>query len=75
MPRPCKLRRVKFNPQAMSFRPGWADRIANVRRAILSRDELEAIRLADFEGLYQGRCGRENENIPANLREHRLFRA
>ena len=52
MPRPCKLRRVSCNSQAMNFRPGSIqDNV--IEPVILSRDELEAIRLADFEGLYQ----------------------
>ena len=52
MPRPCKLRRVKCNPQAMSFKP-CGTKISAVETVALNLDELEAIRLADFEGLYQ----------------------
>lgn len=52
MPRPCKMRRVSCNPQAMSFKPGGISD-PEIETVILSRDELEAIRLADFEGLYQ----------------------
>lgn len=52
MPRPCKTRRVVCGPQIMSFKPCGLprDQLETIR---LSVDELEAIRLADFEGLYQ----------------------
>jgi uncharacterized protein len=52
MPRPCKLRRVICNPQAISFRPSAISK-PGLETIALTRDELEAIRLADFEGLYQ----------------------
>jgi predicted DNA-binding protein (UPF0251 family) len=52
MPRPCKLRRVTCNPQAISFRPGGIPK-SDLETISLTRDELEAIRLADFKGLYQ----------------------
>jgi len=52
MSRPCKLRRVNCNPQAMNFKP------CGIRNGLaapvsITLDELEAIRLADYEGLYQ----------------------
>jgi uncharacterized protein len=52
MSRPCKLRRVICNPQATSFRPSVNSK-TEPETVSLTRDELEAIRLADFEGLYQ----------------------
>ncbi len=52
MSRPCKLRRVNCNPQAMSFKPCGGGRRA-IETVTLSLDELEALRLADYEGLYQ----------------------
>ena len=52
MPRPCKLRRVLCNPQAISFRPSAISK-PGIETITLTRDELESIRLADFEGLYQ----------------------
>ena len=52
MPRPCKVRRVNCNPQAMSFKPcGIQKKI--VETVSLNLDELEAMRLADYDGLYQ----------------------
>jgi predicted DNA-binding protein (UPF0251 family) len=52
MPRPCKVRRVNCNPQAMSFKPCGIQK-NSVATVSLNLDELEAIRLADYDGLYQ----------------------
>jgi uncharacterized protein len=52
MPRPCKLRRVNCNPTAMNFKPCGVRNQAG-EKVSLSLDELEAIRLADYDGLYQ----------------------
>jgi uncharacterized protein len=52
MSRPCKLRRVNCNPLAMSFKP-CGGRSTSGEKVSLTLDEFEAIRLADFEGLYQ----------------------
>lgn len=52
MPRPCKLRRVSCNAQVASFRPAGIPK-GELKSVSLSLDEFEAIRLADFEGLYQ----------------------
>jgi uncharacterized protein len=58
MPRPCKLRRVSCSPQALSFRPSVLSK-ADAGTISLSRDELEALRLADLEGLYQEQAARK----------------
>jgi uncharacterized protein len=52
MPRPCKLRSVACNPSVKGFKPcgAFAQRGDKVSLTI---DELEAIRLADYDGLYQ----------------------
>ena len=52
MARPCKARKVICHPRTVSFKP---DRFGPGRRETiaLTKDEFEAIRLADFEGLYQ----------------------
>jgi predicted DNA-binding protein (UPF0251 family)/predicted Fe-Mo cluster-binding NifX family protein len=52
MPRPCKCRRVCFNPQANYFKPGGIP-VAELEEVVLTIDEFEALRLADLEGLYQ----------------------
>lgn len=51
MPRPHKCRRILAEPSARSFKPqGIPTR--SLARVDLRLDELEAIRLADLEGLY-----------------------
>lgn len=52
MPRPCKLRKIGCNPQVISFRP-CGEPAETIENIALTLDELEAIRLADYEGLYQ----------------------
>jgi len=52
MPRPCRCRRIRCSPDTSYFKPRGipVDDLEEVR---LTLDELEAIRLADFEELYQ----------------------
>jgi len=52
MARPCKCRRVKCRPDALYFKPR-AVPLSMLEEVVLAIDELEAIRLADLEGLYQ----------------------
>jgi uncharacterized protein len=52
MPRPCKLRSVACNPSVRGFKPCGAA-AQRGEKVSLSIDELEAIRLADYDGLYQ----------------------
>jgi predicted DNA-binding protein (UPF0251 family) len=52
MPRPCKLRWVGFDPEATRFKPCGMP-LRDLETVTLTLDELEAIRLADVEGLYQ----------------------
>ncbi len=52
MPRPCKLRRVLCYLRTESFIPSGLPQ-GELESVSLSLDELEAIRLADLDGLYQ----------------------
>jgi uncharacterized protein len=52
MTRPCKCRRVRCRPDALYFKPR-AVPLSMLEEVVLAIDELEAIRLADLEGLYQ----------------------
>lgn len=52
MPRPCCCRRVACQPPWRLFRPAGARAHAS-GEIVLTLDELEAMRLADREGLYQ----------------------
>jgi len=52
MPRPCRCRKIRCNPDTNYFKPRGIplDMLEEVNLAL---DELEAVRLADLEGLYQ----------------------
>ena len=52
MSRPCRCRRIRCKPDINYFKPRGipADMLEEVN---LTLDELEAVRLADFDGLYQ----------------------
>jgi predicted DNA-binding protein (UPF0251 family)/predicted Fe-Mo cluster-binding NifX family protein len=52
MPRPCKCRRVRCEPQANFFKPRGIP-FSQLEEVVLTLDECEAVRLADLEGLYQ----------------------
>ena len=52
MPRPCRCRRIRCNPGANYFKPRGIP-LDSLEQVNLTLDELEAIRLADLEGLYQ----------------------
>ncbi|MDQ7834588.1 MAG: DUF134 domain-containing protein [Humidesulfovibrio sp.] len=60
MPRPKCCRKVSGQPACKLFKPMGVP-ASSVEEAVLSLDEYEAIRLADYEGLYQeeaaGRMG------------------
>lgn len=52
MSRPCRCRRIRCSPDQNYFKPRGIpmDMLEEVNLAL---DELEAVRLADWEGLYQ----------------------
>ncbi len=52
MPRPKRCRRVAGPPGCLVFKPAGVP-ASNLTEVVLELDELEALRLADFEGLYQ----------------------
>ncbi|MDD3804414.1 MAG: DUF134 domain-containing protein [bacterium] len=52
MPRPKKFRFISYAPAATYFKPSGVPRRI-LEEVNLEPDELEAVRLADFEGLYQ----------------------
>jgi len=51
MPRPKKYRCIKCRPDTTYFKPRGIPLI-ELEEVSMSMDELEAIRLADYEGLY-----------------------
>ncbi|MCX5698042.1 MAG: DUF134 domain-containing protein [Candidatus Omnitrophica bacterium] len=52
MSRPCRCRRIRCNPDANYFKPRGIP-LDELEEVNLALDELEAVRLADWEGLYQ----------------------
>jgi uncharacterized protein len=58
MTRPCMCRRVRCSPDVRHFKPKGIPLHA-LEEVILGLDELEALRLADYEGLYQEDAAKE----------------
>ena len=52
MSRPVQPRKIGFVPRAAFFKPAGVPR-AELEETALTLDELEAVRLADLNGLYQ----------------------
>lgn len=52
MPRPCCQRRIGCRPDTTYFKPAGVP-LCELAEVMLTLDELEALRLADFQGLYQ----------------------
>jgi predicted DNA-binding protein (UPF0251 family) len=52
MPRPCCLRHIGCRPPAGCFKPAGVPACA-LEQVTLTLDEVEALRLADWKGLYQ----------------------
>lgn len=52
MTRPCKCRHVAAEPRSRQFKPCGVP-FHKLQQISLTLDELEAVRLADLEGLYQ----------------------
>ena len=52
MARPCCLRKIGFLPGVRYFKPAGI-RMRSLEEVTLHLDEIEALRLADLEGLYQ----------------------
>ncbi len=58
MPRPRRCRRIQFEPNVTHFRPVGVD-LRNLDEWILTRDELESMRLVDHEGIEQNEAGKK----------------
>ncbi len=61
MPRPIKARYVRCNPEANYFKPRGIP-VVDLEEVVLLKDELEAIRLADLDELYQQEAA-DNMNV------------
>ena len=72
MPRPFKCRRVCCDPTADYFKPRGIP-VSELQQVCLALDELEAIRLADIDGMYQEEGGKNDEDIKTDVRQyHRI---
>jgi uncharacterized protein len=60
MSRPKKDRCIRCNPNALYFKPR-AIPLIHLQEVSLSMDELEALRLADYEGRYHEEAARQME--------------
>lgn len=61
MPRPQKCRTITGQPASSIFKPAGIPK-CDLEEVVLTLDEFEAMRLADFEGLYQDAAA-ESMNI------------
>lgn len=52
MARPFCCRRIRFAPRIVYYKPRGIP-LTSLQEIVLTLDELEAIRLADYEGMYQ----------------------
>ena len=60
MPRPCKRRRVRGNPNSGYFKPAGIP-IRELKETKLSMAEFEAIRLVDFQEISQEDAARQRQ--------------
>ena len=58
MPRPCCMRRIGFVPHADFFKPSGIP-LCELEQITLTLDEVEALRLADLNGLYQEQAAKK----------------
>ena len=58
MPRPCRCRRIRCKPDTNYFKPRGIP-LDMLEEVNLTLDELEAVRLADWERLYQEDAARK----------------
>ncbi len=58
MTRPYKCRRIFSHPDVVFFKPAGI-MMRELEEVVLSLDEFEAIRLADYEGLYQEKAAEQ----------------
>jgi len=58
MPRPRRIRRIFFEPRINYFKPVGIP-LVHLEENIITRDELEAIRLIDYEKIEQGKASKK----------------
>ena len=58
MPRPCCQRRICCQPNATYFKPAGVP-LRDLEEVVVTLDEVEALRLADFKGQYQEQAAKQ----------------
>ena len=58
MARPRRIRRISFQPDVTYFKPAGIP-MCNLKEAVLSFDELETIRLIDYEAIEQDKAAKQ----------------
>ena len=58
MSRPCCLRKIGFMPDATYFKPAGVP-LRVLEEVVVTLDEVEALRLADLNGLYQEKAAKQ----------------
>ena len=58
MPRPRRIRRIFFNPRITYFKPAGVV-LKDLQESILTKEELEVIRLVDLENVEQNKAGKK----------------
>jgi predicted DNA-binding protein (UPF0251 family) len=73
LPRPRKRRRLSLTPRPAVYKPAGAP-LSELRQVLLLQEELEALRLADLEGLSQAQAA-EQMGISRSTFQRMLTRA
>ena len=58
MPRPCCMRQIGFVPGVIYFKPAGIP-LRDLEEVVVALDELESLRLADLQGLYQEKAAEQ----------------
>ena len=58
MSRPCKKRLIKFNPSVTYYKPAGIP-ISELEEIVLEKDEVQALKLCDSDGLNQKDASRK----------------
>lgn len=58
MPRPCCMRQIGFVPGVIYFKPAGIP-LRELEEVVVALDELETLRLADLQGLYQEKAAEQ----------------
>ncbi len=66
MGRPCKQRKIKFDPKVNYFKPRGVP-VSGLDVVELKKEELEAVRLKNLKNLDQKECAEKMNTSPATL--------